>query len=157
MKKILVLAVAVLALAVPFVAHAQDTTSVPNPIVITEQRVNESFFVTNPPSRHWDNLSVDFQSNQVYMTGDLTFRGRRGQPATTYAVTATITASVTNGRIYWSLLSATADGQPASDEVVTAINQSVVNSFRNFVRSHMRAGRVTSIAITDADIQIYWE
>lgn len=157
MKKFLVLVFAVLALAVPFVAQAQDTTSVPNPIVITEQRVNESFFVTNPPSRRWDNLSADLQSNQVYITGDLTFRGRRGQPSTTYAITATITASVTNGRIYWSLLSATADGQPASDEVITAINQSVVNSFRNFVRSHMRVGRVTSLTITDADIQVYWE
>lgn len=167
MKKVLFALVALLVLAMPFAANAQseitlpDTAKqgsrVPNPIVITEDQINESFRVSNPPSRRWTDVAVDLQSGQVVISGNLTLRAPLGQGTTSYAVSAIFTASVSSGRIYWALDSATANGQPATQQLITQINNSIASSWRNYIRTNARSGHFTSVNITDSQIELSWQ
>jgi hypothetical protein len=140
-------------LAVPFAGvAAQDHT-----VVITEDQINSSYRVTNPWRRSVTNLSVDLQDGQAVITATLTTRVGSGRQAqtTTYQTSSVWTPSISNGRIYWTLVSATANGEPASQELINQINLSISSSWRNYVRAQTE-GRVTGITVTENDMTITW-
>ncbi|MDX2161745.1 MAG: hypothetical protein SF162_10500 [bacterium] len=156
MKKSIFALIAALAFALPMTVFAQTGNRVPNPIIITEEEANDSFFVTNPPGRRWDELVVDYQTDQAVISGELTLRVPRGQGTTTYSVQAVYTVSVSNGRVFWTLQSVTADGAAASQDIVNQVNASLSSSWRNYVRENGRGGRITDVVLTDTDLQIFW-
>ncbi len=141
-------------------AHAQtaaEQRAVPNPIIITEDDINNSFRVTNPPNRRVTDLSIDLQPGVAVHSYTYTIRAPRGGATTSFAIVATLTPSVTNGRIYWTLTGATVDGQPASQDMINQINAVLTSSWRNFIRTNARPGRVTSVTITDTEVQIAYQ
>jgi hypothetical protein len=145
MRKVLMLLV-LLALVVlgAMPTLAQDART----ITITETRINESYRVTNPRRAAVSNRVVDLQAGQAVISATLTYR------RTTYNVVSTYTPRVENGRIYWTLVSATANGEPASQELIAQINTSLSTSWRNYVRGEAGNGRVTAITVNDTEITI---
>lgn len=130
---------ALLALAVVPV-FAQSAASV----TWTEEDINNSYRVTNPARRSVTNVSVDLQPGQVVVNATVTLRGK-----TPVDVVTTLTPSVSNGRIFWTVTAVTKDGQPVSQAILNQINASITSSWRSYVKEHGRPGRVTAIEITD--------
>lgn len=136
--------IAVFALAV-VPAFAQETRTV----TVTEEQANEAYWVTNPPRRSVSNIDVDYQPDQVVVTADVTLRR---QP--TVAVVATLTPSISNGRVYWTVSAVDANGSPVSDTLLAQINAVITSSWRNYIRENAKTGHVTAVEITDSDFII---
>lgn len=117
-------------------------------ITITEDQINNSFRVNNPVGRRISNVHVDLQPNQAVITASWTNRN------TTYAIAATYVPRVSSGRVYWTVTSMTANGQPASADLITQVNNSISASWYNFVRQQAGAGRFTAITISDTAITL---
>ena len=132
---IIILIAALAGIVVPTLAAEKTVT-------ITETDINSTYRATNPIRRTVSNVYVDIQTDQVVITANFTARGK--DPV---AVSATMTASITNGRIYWSVTSATANGVSASGDVLTQINNSIASSWRTYIKTKADTGKVTSIAI----------
>lgn len=142
---LIVVVVAVLgALAVPALAAERVTT-------YTEDQINDSYRVTNPPRRSVTDVFVDLQPGQVVISGTIT---TRGQNTSSVAVTATLTPSISNGRLNWTLASATANGQTASQDLVNQINSIFNSSWRRYIKNQAPTGAVTAIEITDSEMTI---
>jgi hypothetical protein len=136
---------ALMLLSIPVaVAGAQNTRS----ITVTETQINDSYRVTNPFRVRISNVSVDLQVNQVVISSTHTTRRQ------SYDVVTTLTPNVSNGRLTWTVASVTANGQPASQEIVAQVNTSIATSWLNFWRSQAGTGQIQSVSITDNDITI---
>lgn len=121
---------------------AQNTRTV----TVTETQINQTYRVTNPARRQITEKRVDLQAGQVVITANVT--GRNFGP---FAVSVTLVPTVnSNGRVTWNVTAATANGQAATGEILTIINNNIVAGWRNLVRNHS-AGRVTALTITDTD------
>jgi predicted PurR-regulated permease PerM len=138
----ILIAVLVLA-AVP--AFAQESKT----MTITEDRINESYRVTNPIRRSLSDVSIDLQPGQIVQTATYTRRGQN-----TAQVVSTFVPSVSNGRIYWSVSSVTTDGEAISESLLDQINTSIESSWRRYFKEQRAPGRVTSVEITDTEIII---
>ncbi len=141
---ILTVVVALAGLAVP--TFAQDTTAT-RTVTVTEEQINASYWVTNPVRRSLSNVHVDLQPGQVVVSATFTYR--RGN---TFEGEAVLVPSVENGRVYWTVISATQDGEPVSDDLLNQINASISSAWRNYIRRHAPAGRVTAVDITEDSI-----
>lgn len=144
--RIIVALVALVLLAMPLaLVGAQDTT---REIVRTEDEVNSGYRVTNPARRAVSNVYVDLQPGQVAISATLTYR------RATYQAVAVYVPRVENGRIYWDVASVTANGQPASQDLINQINAALSSSWRNYIRNQAGTGRVQSLVIMDTDFTI---
>jgi ABC-type phosphate transport system permease subunit len=144
--RLIVAVIALVLLALPLAAvGAQDTTRA---ITRTEADVNSSYRVTNPARRAVTNVVVDLQPGQVAISATLTYR------RATYQTVAVYVPSVENGRIYWEVTSVTANGQPASQDLINQLNAAISSSWRNYIRNQAGTGRVQSLVITDSDYTI---
>jgi hypothetical protein len=143
--RILIAVVALVVLALPFaVVGAQNTRTV----TFTEEQVNDAYWVTNPPRRSVSNVAVDLQANQAVVSATITHR------RVTYATVSTWTPSVVNGRLTWTLASATANGQPASQDLINQINASIASSWRRYWLDQIGNGRLQSIVMSDTDVTL---
>jgi hypothetical protein len=142
--KRLTLACLVLAamLALPAQTFAAGTTR-----SISEAQINASYWVANPPARGVTNRSVDLQPGKVVVSETWTRRAD-----TPKQVVAVLTPRVENGRVFWSVASATIDGGAASDELLAQINSRINSSWRNYARKQSGPGRVTAVEISDDTI-----
>jgi hypothetical protein len=139
-----VLMLALVCLILPLaVASAQGSTVSRTK---TEAEINGTYRVTNPWRRAVSNVVVDLQPGQVVISSTHTYR------RAVYEVVAVFTPSITNGRIYWTLASATANGEALSQGLIDQVNASISTSWRNYVRQQAGAGRVQSITVTDTDL-----
>ena len=129
------------AMAFPTLAAEKIVT-----ITLTERDINSSFRVTNPRHRTITNVKVDLQPGQVYITA--TFTAPKTSPI---PVSATLVPSVSNGRVYWTVSAATANGKPASADLLAQINASISTSWRNYWKGK-NPGHVTSLTVTDDSI-----
>lgn len=147
-RKIALALLFALLLAVTFVpALAAEKT-----LVLTEEEINNAYVITNSPRRSVTDVSVDLQDGQAVVNLTVTFRG--GNPM---AVSGTIVPSTNNGRVFWSVTSATVDGASVSSDLLTQINNSIASAWRNYVRGKMPVGRVTAITISETDMQISYQ
>jgi hypothetical protein len=132
--------VALAALAVPTFAHGTTTRTV----TVTEDQINASYRVTNPVYRSVTNVHVDLQPGQAVISATFTYR-RTGS----FEGEAVLVPTIRNGRVYWSVVSATQDGVPVSDELLNQINASISSAWRSYWREHAPAGRVTAVDISE--------
>ncbi|MEO8392769.1 MAG: hypothetical protein ABI700_07235 [Chloroflexota bacterium] len=151
MKKIMILMTALLALlavSVPLTS-AQDcpTTGTPVTKTLTEAQINSSFRVTNPANRNVSNVNVDLQPGQVVISETYTWRSATG--VRTDTVVAILTPAIVNGRVEWNVLSVTANGQPASAELIAQINASLATSWRRWFAENGPTGRVSDVTVSD--------
>jgi flagellar basal body-associated protein FliL len=143
--RILIVVVALVGLALPFaVVGAQNTRT----ITITEEQVNNAYWVTNPARRSVTNISVDLQPGQAVVSATIVYR------RVTYATVSTWTPSVSNGRLTVTLTSATANGQPASQDLINQINASIGTSWRRYWQDQAGTGRLQSVTVTDTDMTL---
>ena len=131
--------------AMAFPTLAADKTKIVT-VTLTETDVNSSYRVTNPARRSITNVYVDLQPGQVVITA--TFTAPKTSPID---VSATLVPTLNNGRVMWSVLSATANGQPASADLLAQINASINSSWRNYWKGK-HPGYVTSLTVTDDSI-----
>lgn len=122
-------------------------------VTLTEAQINSSFRVTNPAFRRVTNIRVDLQPGQAVVSATITVRAPRGGTTTTYQTVSTWIPSIANGRVTWTLLSATANGQPASSQLISQINTSIGASWRAFWRIQ-HPGRATGITVDDNQVVI---
>jgi hypothetical protein len=122
-------------------------------ITISESQVNSTFRVTNPINRRVTNVAVDLQPGQAVVSATLTVRAPRGQATTSYQTVSIWTPSVVNGHITWTLVSATANGTPASSQLVSQINTSIGTSWRAYWRSQ-HPGRATGVTVDASQVVI---
>jgi hypothetical protein len=115
-------------------------------VTITEDQINDSFRVNNPVGRRISNVSVDLQPDQAVVSA--TWSTRRESSA----VVATYAPSVSNGRVSWTVVSITVNGQPASASLLTQINNSISASWYNYIRNQAGSGRITAVTVSDTDI-----
>lgn len=141
--------VTLLLLLVVLAAAAVPTLAADKTIIITEQEINDSYRVTNNPRRSVTDLAVDLQPGQAVVSMTVTYRGR--DPL---AVTGTVVPSISNGRVFWSVTSASVDGAAISADLLTQINSAISSSWRAYIRGKLPAGRITAVTISDADVQI---
>lgn len=141
---VMIVVVALAALAIP--ALAQGTTPT-RTITITEAQINASYWVTNPIRRSVSNVHVDLQAGQAVVSATFTYR--RIEP---FEGEAVLVPNIRNGRVYWSAVSATKDGEPVSDALLNQINASIASSWRNYWRGQAPAGRVTAVDISEDSI-----
>lgn len=118
-------------------------------ITKTEDQVNSSYWVTNPAWRAVTDRYVDLQPGQVVVMETITRRGKDS-----VAVVVTYTPSIENGRLLWTVVSVTQDGQAVAQELVDQVNNHRSNSWRNYWKRNGAAGKVQSVEITDTDITI---
>jgi hypothetical protein len=155
MKKLIVLliTVTVLLVALPIVS-AQETTPETNlSITFTEEQVNSTFWVTNPANRSVTSVYVDLQSEnggQVTISAVYSWRTRAGVRSADVEVV--LTPRITSNRLVWDVVSVTADGEPASRELVAQLNVHLSATWRRWIVSNAPAGVLTAITITDDDI-----
>ncbi len=109
--------------------------------------------MTNPVNRNLSNIYVDLQPGQVVITATYTARARGGQQSAVIAVV--MTPNVNNGRVDWSVVSATANNQSVSAAVVDQVNAALNASWRRWIAGQAPAGRVSSVTITDTAITYY--
>ena len=131
--------------AMAFPTLAADKTKTVT-VTLSETDINSSYRVTNPARRSVTNVNVDLQPGQVVISA--TFTAPKTSPID---VSATLTPTLSNGRVTWSVLSATANGQPASADLLAQINASISSSWRNYWKSK-HPGYVTSLTVTDDNI-----
>lgn len=122
-------------------------------VTITETQVNGSFRVTNPVNRRVTNVRVDLQPGQAVVNATITIRAPRGNSTTSYQTVSTWTPSIVNGYVRWTLTSATANGAPASTDLITQINTSIGASWRAYWRGQ-HPGRATAITVDDTRVVI---
>lgn len=122
-------------------------------VTLTEAQINSSFRVTNPVYRRLTNVRVDLQPGQAVVSATLTVRAPRGQTTTVYQTVSTWIPSIVNGRVSWTLSSATVNGSPASSQLVSQINAAVGASWRTYWRSQ-HPGRATAITVDDNQVVI---
>jgi hypothetical protein len=134
-----------IAAAVPAFAQNTVTTSV----TLTEAQINAAYRVTNSPRRTVTNVVVDLRPNQVVVSATVTLP--RQSPVATVTV---LVPNLTNGRLTWTVTSITANGQPASGELVAQVNAAIASSWRSYFRSQLPAERLTGLTITDTDVTI---
>jgi hypothetical protein len=137
----LLLLVVLAAMAIPAFAQSSTRTK-----TVTEEQINSAYRVGNPYRSRVSNISVDLQAGQVVISSTHTFRNN------TYDTVAVITPSISNGRVTWTVVSATANGEEASAELLAQINASITSAWRNYIRNQVGQGRVTDVTITDTDI-----
>ena len=154
MKKAIVLLsiIALLVAALPMVS-AQDIEAV-GTLTFTEREINASFWVTNPPNRNLRDVNVDLQAangGQVEISAVYTWRVSR---TTTRSadVAVVIKPRISNGRLFWDVISITADGNPASTEIVRQVNAYLSASWRRYIADHLPEGRLTRVGISNDDI-----
>lgn len=141
----LTILIAVLSMAaVPAFAQTASRT-----LTRTEAQINASYRVTNPYWRTISAVYVDLQPGQVVISA--TYTSRTVGPL---AISTTLVPSITNGRLYWTATSASANGQPASDALLQQINNSIEYSWTNYWRRSAPAGHVTGINLTEDTIAI---
>jgi len=164
MKKFAMFVFVVLALAIPFAVSAQEATPTnpggtrfPNPFIVTEAEINDAWRVTSPANRRVADVVVDLQPVQSVISSVITLRAPRGTSTTVLNATAVYTPSVENGRLYWTLESATVNGAAATSQQITIINTAIGSSYRNFVRANIRAGQLTDVVITDSEMQFFYK
>lgn len=158
MKRLMTLAGLVLTLAllggVMAVSAQAATLEATATVTFTESEINETFWVTNPANRRLSEVSVDLQADnggQVMITALYTWRGTRG--ATNTADVAVVLApALSNGRLIWNVVTITADGKPASAEIVAQVNAHLSTTWRRWVTSQVHPGRLTDVSISDDDV-----
>ncbi|MCS6835675.1 MAG: DUF2993 domain-containing protein [Anaerolineae bacterium] len=123
------------------------SSSTQSTIAITEDRINQTLRVTNPPRVAVSDVRIDLQPGQAVIT--LTITPRRGNQ-TPVNVRATLLPSVANGQVNWTLTNATADGRAASGDTLRVLN-SIANAWSAYLRSQLR-GNVTAVAVDDSAI-----
>lgn len=160
-----VVALLVLAVAIPVsTASAQEVTpeseaAATATVTITEDEINSTFWVSNPANRNLSNVYVDLQSEnggQVTISALYTWRAARGgtKSATLAAVYA---PRISNGRLIWDVVAITADGKPASAELVAQVNTHLSATWRRYIGSQVHPGRLTDVSISDDDITFTFE
>ena len=63
-----------------------------------------------------------------------------------------MTPTVSNGRVEWSVVSATANNQSVSAAVVDQVNAALNASWWRWIAGQAPAGRLSSVTISDSDI-----
>lgn len=129
------------AMAFPTLAAEKTVT-----VTVSESDINSSYRVTNPLNRKLTDVHVDLQAGQAVISATYT------APRTSaIALSVTLVPSVSNGRVLWTVSAATANGQPASAELLTQINTSITSSWRNYWKNK-NMGKVTSVTITEDSV-----
>jgi hypothetical protein len=80
-----------------------------------------------------------------------TFSPRRADP---FEGEAVLVPTLENGRVFWSVVSATRDGEPVSDELLAQINNAISSAWRNYIRRQAPRGVFTAIDITDDSLTV---
>jgi len=136
-----VLMVVLAAMAFPTLAAEKTVT-----VTLTESDINSSYRVTNPRNRTITGVNVDLQAGQVVITATFTAPKTSAIP-----VSVTLVPSVSSGRVYWTVSSATANGQAASSDLLTQINASITSSWRNYIKGKT-PGKITSFTVSDSSL-----
>jgi len=131
--------------AMAFPTLAADKTKTVT-VSLSESDINSSFRVTNPRLRTITDVKVDLQPGQVVISATYTIPKTSPIP-----VSVTLAPTVSNGRVTWTVLSATANGKAASAELLTQINASISSSWRNYWKGK-HPGFVTSLTVSDDSI-----
>lgn len=155
MKKVFVLLITLTALlvALPLVSAQESTPETTLSVTFTEEQVNSTFWVTNPANRNLTDVNVDLQAEndgQATISAVYSWRTRAGVRSADVAVV--LAPRITNNRVVWDVISITANGEPASREIVTQVNAHLSATWRRWITSNAPAGVLTGIAITDDDI-----
>ncbi|MFN8450246.1 MAG: hypothetical protein U0521_17085 [Anaerolineae bacterium] len=156
MKKTLVLlsVIALLVVALPMVSAQDVTTNAVGTLTYTEEEINETYWVNNPANRHLSNVYVDLQAangGQVEISAVYTWRPVGGGTQSA-DVAVVIAPRISNGRLFWDVVSITANGQPASADIVRQVNANLSASWRRYIADHLPVGRLTGVSISDDDI-----
>ncbi len=157
MKKTIALAgmiIALLALPMAMASAQAVTPEATATVTYTEAEINSTFWVTNPANRHLTNVYVDLQSEnggQVTISALYTWRATRGGTKTAN-VAVVLAPQVTNGRLIWNVVSITADGKPASADIVAQVNAQLAATWRRYINNHVHPGHLTGVTISNADI-----
>lgn len=147
MKNMSIRAALIAALLLVLAAFAQPAAAASRNVTITEQQINSSYAVTNPKRSTITNRTVDLQPGQVVISA--TWSAPRRDPVNIVSV---YTPALENGRVAWTLASATANGEPASAELQQQINAQLSSSWARYIKGKNEKATVSSVTITDNEI-----
>ncbi|MFN8417821.1 MAG: hypothetical protein U0528_01010 [Anaerolineae bacterium] len=113
----------------------------------TETQINNSYRITHPLRWRVTNLRVDLKPGYALVTA--THEYRTGKTVTT---NTTFVPILSNGRLTWNVISFTYNDKAVSQDVINQINNSINSAWRNWFKTKLPAGKLTSVTITDVDI-----
>lgn len=146
---------AVISILLPMTGVLAQTSTMA--ITLTEAEINQSFPVSNPLRRSITSRSVDLQPNRAVISETITHRRWFSAGTTTTHVVTVFTPSINSGRIYWTLESASLNGEAVSPELLGQFNTWLSASWSRYMRDQLGSGRVAAITITDNDVTISFE
>ncbi len=131
---------------------AQECTASGSPVsaTFTEAQINSTFWVTNPVNRNVSDVYVDLMPGQVAINETYTYRTTSGTQSADVIVV--LTPLVSNGRVQWTVVSITADGQPASDAIIAQVNTALMTSWRRWIADQAPVGHFSDVTISENDI-----
>lgn len=151
----LIVAITVLALALPLASVSAATART---VTITEQQLNNAYRLRPLPHVRVSNVYADIQEGQVEVTATLTLENGE-----VYHVAGVFTPVVESGRIHWTLVSATVNGEPMTPEQQRIVGQIMdrasAPTLRTVVLRHIARHRfgpytVTSVALSNDTMTI---
>lgn len=113
----------------------------------TEAQINGSYRITHPLRWRVTNLHVDLKPGYAVVTA--THEYRTGKTVTT---STTFVPILSNGRLTWNVTSFTYNDKSVSQDVINQINNSINSAWRNWFKTKLPAGKLTTVTITETDI-----
>jgi hypothetical protein len=107
-------------------------------VVITEAILNQYISVASTSAYTISKVYVDMQAGQLVVTATFTPRKTGKTAATSYATVSTWKVNVVNGRLDVALVSASANGKPASQELLTVINTALKSALNSAINTYLQ-------------------
>lgn len=123
-----------------------DVPGQTNTLILTEQQINETYRLQNPPGLRLENVSIDLQPGQAVVNAQATIR------ETTLTASMTVAPYIEDNRVLWSVTSFVVEDTAVPQDVIDRVNQALVNSWQHYIRLQTGQGRVESVEITDETI-----
>jgi len=126
-------------------ATAATTTKV---VTLTEEQINSSYVITTPKSTTITDRHVDLQPGKLVLTA--TFNST--DTGKSYALSTTLTPTLTNGQVLWQVSSASVGRVPASDAKLAELNTLIADSWARYYKTTYGPGVITAFDVSDTAI-----
>lgn len=117
-------------------------------LTVTEEEMNNSFITSDYPQGRMTDVFVDFQPNQVVISGTLTLLAT-GEAV---SIQATYSPAVVDGMVEWTVVSVLADGGPADEEMQGHVEAILGSSWNAWWLGRLDNATLTSVQVTDNEI-----
>ncbi|KAB8140159.1 hypothetical protein F8S13_25280 [Chloroflexia bacterium SDU3-3] len=124
---------------------APAATATTKVVTITEEQINSSYVITTPRSTKITDRHVDLQPGKVVLTATFT----ASDTGKSYALSTTLTPTLTSGQVLWQATSASVGKVAASDAKLAELNALIADSWARSYKTAHGPGVITAFEVSD--------